>query len=64
MKKILITEDDSLMAEIYRDNFENEGFAAEIAWKRKCPQRQIWRGSITTGWRRSKRSCEFSKSKA
>src|ERR1043166_3181570 len=31
MKKILITEDDVLMAEIYRDNFENEGFAAEIA---------------------------------
>src|SRR4051812_34893497 len=31
MKKILITEDDSLMAEIYRDNFEGEGFAAEVA---------------------------------
>lgn len=31
MKKILITEDDALMAEIYRDSFEREGFSAEIA---------------------------------
>src|ERR1051325_2358904 len=31
MKKVLITEDDSLMAEIYRDCFESKGFNAEIA---------------------------------
>ena len=31
MKRILITEDDALMAEIYRDSFEREGFSAEIA---------------------------------
>lgn len=31
MKKILITEDDALMAEIYRDSFEREGFSAEVA---------------------------------
>ncbi|HLP76533.1 MAG TPA: response regulator, partial [Candidatus Paceibacterota bacterium] len=31
MKKILITEDDSLMAEIYRDTFDSAGFSAEIA---------------------------------
>lgn len=31
MKRILITEDDALMAEIYRDSFEKEGFSAEIA---------------------------------
>jgi DNA-binding response OmpR family regulator len=31
MKKVLITEDDALMAEIYRDSFEREGFSAEIA---------------------------------
>lgn len=31
MKKILITEDDALMAEIYRDSFEREGFSVEIA---------------------------------
>jgi CheY-like chemotaxis protein len=31
MTRILITEDDPLMAEIYRDNFDSEGYAAEIA---------------------------------
>src|SRR5436190_2106351 len=31
MKRVLITEDDALMAEIYRDIFEREGFGAEIA---------------------------------
>ncbi len=31
MKRILITEDDPLMAEIYRDTFDREGFSAEIA---------------------------------
>src|SRR5215472_10496746 len=31
MKRILITEDDPLMAVIYRDTFEREGFSAEIA---------------------------------
>lgn len=31
MKRILITEDDALLAEIYRDSFEREGFSAEIA---------------------------------
>src|SRR5215469_808113 len=31
MKRILITEDDPLMAVIYRDTFEREGFCAEIA---------------------------------
>src|SRR3954468_4434232 len=31
MKRVLITEDDALMAEIYRDSFEREGFSAEIA---------------------------------
>src|SRR5579864_3133020 len=31
MKRILITEDDPLMAVIYRDTFEREGFNAEIA---------------------------------
>jgi CheY-like chemotaxis protein len=31
MTRILITEDDPLMAEIYRDNFDGEGFSAEIA---------------------------------
>src|ERR1043166_7478950 len=31
MKKVLITEDDSLMVEIYRDCFESKGFNAEIA---------------------------------
>ncbi len=31
MKRILITEDDALMAEIYRDSFEREGFSTEIA---------------------------------
>lgn len=31
MKRILITEDDPLMAVIYRDIFEREGFSAEIA---------------------------------
>src|SRR5690242_20312419 len=31
MKRVLITEDDALMAEIYRDSFEREGFSAEVA---------------------------------
>jgi DNA-binding response OmpR family regulator len=31
MKRVLITEDDSLIAEIYRDSFEREGFSAEVA---------------------------------
>ncbi len=31
MKRILITEDDPLMAEIYRDTFDREGFSAETA---------------------------------
>jgi CheY-like chemotaxis protein len=31
MKRVLITEDDGLIAEIYRDSFEREGFSAEIA---------------------------------
>jgi CheY-like chemotaxis protein len=31
MKRVLITEDDKLIAEIYRDSFEREGFSAEIA---------------------------------
>lgn len=31
MKRILITEDDGLIAEIYRDSFEREGFSAEVA---------------------------------
>jgi CheY-like chemotaxis protein len=31
MKRILITEDDALIAEIYRDTFEREGFSAEVA---------------------------------
>src|ERR1700743_3225914 len=31
MKRVLITEDDGLIAEIYRDCFEREGFSAEVA---------------------------------
>src|ERR1700749_1241956 len=31
MKRVLITEDDGLIAEIYRDSFEREGFSAEVA---------------------------------
>jgi CheY-like chemotaxis protein len=31
MKRVLISEDDGLIAEIYRDTFEREGFSAEIA---------------------------------
>jgi DNA-binding response OmpR family regulator len=31
MKRVLITEDDPMMAEIYRDTLEGEGFSAEIA---------------------------------
>lgn len=31
MKRVLITEDDKLIAEIYRDSFEREGFSAEVA---------------------------------
>jgi len=31
MKRVLITEDDGLIAEIYRDTFEREGFSAEVA---------------------------------
>jgi CheY-like chemotaxis protein len=31
MKRVLITEDDGLIAAIYRDSFEKEGFSAEVA---------------------------------
>jgi CheY-like chemotaxis protein len=31
MKRVLITEDDGLIAAIYRDSFEREGFSAEVA---------------------------------
>jgi two-component system OmpR family response regulator len=31
MKRVLITEDDGLIAEIYRDSFDREGFSAEVA---------------------------------
>jgi CheY-like chemotaxis protein len=31
MKRVLITEDDGLIAEIYRDSFDREGFSVEIA---------------------------------
>jgi len=31
MTRILITEDDPLMAEIYRDSFNSEGFVTEVA---------------------------------
>ena len=31
MKRVLITEDDALIAGIYRDSFDREGFSAEVA---------------------------------